>query len=835
MASSKTSLHQSSSQDQTKGKVSRSIATAVSDVPAHERKAIVPEAEILDSVDSQVINSADPEVLDAHAVESGAVDPEAVDSEAVDSEAVVSGAVDSAAAAALSSDELSHLTVKSKGKAARVIDAQVVDDEDRGADINPSVFDSEHFASGSDITLDDYGRTIEVNEAERIKDRLNESFTEQFGTAAYSSALKKPRTVASQAQVIEVSDDSDGAPGAGAAAASGTAAAGAAGAVPAAQTVASGTALVPASTSRALTVTTASGHTERAGRSAGRRSAAALPAPAGAGAGAAPALPAPGGRREGSSEAAVREAGAAGASSSASAASGAHGDRRGHELFEGVDVESLASGLDVLKQIRDINERRRNAPHDDEDDEDSDYLGAFADFDDDGDDSGLSGMHYVREDDQGDDDEDDGYGSAMDSADAHDGSSASDLSAGRRRSHSTAVARSAGNIGAFIRAANMVPMLTEEEERNLARRLREFGDVDAARQLVTSHLRFVVSVARKFTGYGLPLADLIQEGNIGLMKAVKNYDPDVGRGLAAFASSWIKAEIFDYVIRNWRVVKVATTKAQRKLFFNLRKSKKRLGWLSESERHELAEGLGVSESDVAEMEARLSGTDVGFDLDEGDSSDKGVAVTLSPSSYLEDEDSNFAQKFENSNYAAWEIKKLREAMESLDSRSRHIIKRRWLDENKATLQELSRELGVSIERVRQLESNAMNKVKAILLNEGVNDDQATLALENRSGKESKGRAVAAKRTRTAVKKSAEGKGASARLKALPLRSTRTAATAAAQSESHTPKKRGRKKGSTAAAATAAAGTVRSTRKAESAVSGSRSAADSDNRSTDSRE
>lgn len=831
MASSKTSSHQPSSQDQTKGKVSRSIATAVSDVPAHERQAIAPEAEILDSVDLQVMNSAAPEVLDAHAVESGAVDPEAVDSEAV-----VSGAVDSEAAAALSSDELSHLTVKSKGKAARVIDAQVVEDEDRGADINPSVFDSEHFASGSDITLDDYGRTIEVNEAERIKDRLNESFTEQFGTAAYSSALKKPRTVARQAQVIEVSDDSDGAPGAGAAAAAGTAAAAAAGAVPAAQTVASGTALVPASTSRALTVTTGSDQTERGGRSAGRRSAAALPAPAGAGAGAAPALPAPGGRRDGSSEAAVRAAGAAGASSSASAAaSGAHGDRRGHELFEGVDVESLASGLDVLKQIRDINERRRNAPHDDEEDEDSDYLGAFADFDDDGDDSGLSGMHYVREDDQGDEDEDDGYGSAMDSADAHDGSSASDLSAGRRRSHSTAVARSAGNIGAFIRAANMVPMLTEEEERNLARRLREFGDVDAARQLVTSHLRFVVSVARKFTGYGLPLADLIQEGNIGLMKAVKNYDPDVGRGLAAFASSWIKAEIFDYVIRNWRVVKVATTKAQRKLFFNLRKSKKRLGWLSESERHELAEGLGVSESDVAEMEARLSGTDVGFDLDEGDSSDKGVAVTLSPSSYLEDEDSNFAQKFENSNYAAWEIKKLREAMESLDSRSRHIIKRRWLDENKATLQELSRELGVSIERVRQLESNAMNKVKAILLNEGVNDDQATLALENRSGKESKGRAVAAKRTRTAVKKSAEGKGASARLKALPLRSTRTAAAAAAQSESHTPKKRGRKKGSTAAAATATAGAARSSRKAESAVSGSRSAADSDNRSADSRE
>ena len=318
----------------------------------------------------------------------------------------------------------------------------------------------------------------------------------------------------------------------------------------------------------------------------------------------------------------------------------------------------------------------------------------------------------------------------------------------------------------------MVPMLTEEQERDLAKRLREFGDVDAARQLVTSHLRFVVSVARKFTGYGLPLADLIQEGNIGLMKAVKNYDPDVGHGLAAFASSWIKAEMFDYVIRNWRMVKVATTKAQRKLFFNLRKSKKRLGWMSESERSELANDLGVSVSDVTEMEARLAGSDVGFDLGEDDSSDKSVAVTVSPSSYLEDENSNFALNYENSNYSAWEIKKLHEALSTLDSRSNHIIKRRWLDEHKATLQELSKELGVSIERVRQLENNAMNKVKGILLNDGFNDDEQVLALEHHeSGTNKAKKSVASSRTKASATKRASGKGARERLKSLPIKTS----------------------------------------------------------------
>lgn len=456
-----------------------------------------------------------------------------------------------------------------------------------------------------------------MDEAERIKDRLNESFTEQFGTASYSPELKQH--YAHQADVAKQ------------------------------QPLAKGTSLVP------VAKVPQASHSVQASKDSNLS---------------------PEERQQ-------RDL--------------AHQHIK--QLFDGVDVENLAKGLDVLKQVKDINEQRRNSESQDQDEIEDDY---FSDSLDD-EDSSLQGMHFVAEDEQ--DNLDDNLDFSGPQVEHGSGSPSS----------SRAIARSAGNIGAFIRAANMVPMLTEEQERDLAKRLREFGDVDAARQLVTSHLRFVVSVARKFTGYGLPLADLIQEGNIGLMKAVKNYDPDVGHGLAAFASSWIKAEMFDYVIRNWRMVKVATTKAQRKLFFNLRKSKKRLGWMSESERSELANDLGVSVSDVTEMEARLAGSDVGFDLGEDDSSDKSVAVTVSPSSYLEDENSNFALNYENSNYSAWEIKKLHEALSTLDSRSNHIIKRRWLDEHKATLQELSKELGVSIERVRQLENNAMNKVKGILL------------------------------------------------------------------------------------------------------------------------
>ena len=567
-----------------------------------------------------------------------------------------------------------HSKVPTKVIDAHVVDADILEDSNAN-DINPNIFESSHEAKPHQaIELDNYGRSIELDEAERIKDRLNESFTEQFGTASYSPELKQH--YAHQADVAKQ------------------------------QPLAKGTSLVP------VAKVPQASHSVQASKDSNLS---------------------PEERQQ-------RDL--------------AHQHIK--QLFDGVDVENLAKGLDVLKQVKDINEQRRNSESQDQDEIEDDY---FSDSLDD-EDSSLQGMHFVAEDEQ--DNLDDNLDFSGPQVEHGAGSPSS----------SRAIARSAGNIGAFIRAANMVPMLKEEQERDLAKRLREFGDVDAARQLVTSHLRFVVSVARKFTGYGLPLADLIQEGNIGLMKAVKNYDPDVGHGLAAFASSWIKAEMFDYVIRNWRMVKVATTKAQRKLFFNLRKSKKRLGWMSESERSELANDLGVSVSDVTEMEARLAGSDVGFDLGEDDSSDKSVAVTVSPSSYLEDENSNFALNYENSNYSAWEIKKLHEALSTLDSRSNHIIKRRWLDEHKATLQELSKELGVSIERVRQLENNAMNKVKGILLNDGFNDDEPVLALEHHeSGTNKAKKSVASSRTKASATKRASGKGARERLKSLPLKTS----------------------------------------------------------------
>lgn len=575
-----------------------------------------------------------------------------------------------------------HSKVPTKVIDAHVVDADILEDSSVN-DINPNIFESSHEAKPHQaIELDNYGRSIELDEAERIKDRLNESFTEQFGTASYSPELK---------QHYAHQDD-----------------------VAKQQPLAQGTSLVPVAKVHQTKVT---------------------------------------------QTALTSQAALATTDSNLSPEERQQRDlahQHIKQLFDGVDVENLAKGLDVLKQVKDINEQRRNSETQEQDEIEDDY---FSDSLDD-EDSSLQGMHFVAEDEQ--DNLDDNLDFSGSQVEHGSGSTSS----------SRAIARSAGNIGAFIKAANMVPMLTEEQERDLAKRLREFGDVDAARQLVTSHLRFVVSVARKFTGYGLPLADLIQEGNIGLMKAVKNYDPDVGHGLAAFASSWIKAEMFDYVIRNWRMVKVATTKAQRKLFFNLRKSKKRLGWMSESERSELANDLGVSVSDVTEMEARLAGSDVGFDLGEDDSSDKSVAVTVSPSSYLEDENSNFALNYENSNYSAWEIKKLHEALSTLDSRSNHIIKRRWLDEHKATLQELSKELGVSIERVRQLENNAMNKVKGILLNDGFNDDEQVLALEHHESGASKAKkSVASSRTKASATKRASGKGARERLKSLPLKTS----------------------------------------------------------------
>lgn len=277
-----------------------------------------------------------------------------------------------------------------------------------------------------------------------------------------------------------------------------------------------------------------------------------------------------------------------------------------------------------------------------------------------------------------------------------------------------------GNLESYVRVINQVPMLEEEDERNLARRLRDYGDIEAARKLVLSHLRLVVSVARGYAGYGLPISDLIQEGNIGLMKAVKHFDPEVGGRLAAFAVHWIKAEIHDYVIKNWRMVKVATTKAQRKLFFKLRQNKKHLGWFTQGEREKVANDLDVSAKDVAEMETRLAGQDIGFEGSDDDDSD---SRSFAPAAYLEDENSNFARNFENKDYQSFELEKLGTALSELDERTRTVIQKRWLDEKKATLQELSDELHVSIERVRQIEAAGLKKMKAMLVSNGVADPE----------------------------------------------------------------------------------------------------------------
>ncbi|MCK8844499.1 RNA polymerase sigma factor RpoH [Haemophilus influenzae] len=265
-----------------------------------------------------------------------------------------------------------------------------------------------------------------------------------------------------------------------------------------------------------------------------------------------------------------------------------------------------------------------------------------------------------------------------------------------------------GSIEGYIRAANEYPMLTAEEEKELAERLYYHEDLDAAKKLILSHLRFVIHVARGYSGYGLPQADLIQEGNIGLMKAVKRFNPEVGVRLVSFAVHWIKAEIHEYVLRNWRIVKVATTKAQRKLFFNLRKTKQRLGWFNENEVDMVANELGVSKEDVIEMESRMSGADVGFDL----STDDAETETYSPSLYLEDKSSNFAAELENENFESQATEQLGVALQSLDARSQDIIKARWLDDNKATLHDLAAKYNVSAERIRQLETNALKKLKS---------------------------------------------------------------------------------------------------------------------------
>ena len=267
-----------------------------------------------------------------------------------------------------------------------------------------------------------------------------------------------------------------------------------------------------------------------------------------------------------------------------------------------------------------------------------------------------------------------------------------------------------GSLEAYIRAANEYPMLTAEEEKELAERLYYHEDIEAAKKLVLSHLRFVIHVARGYSGYGLPQADLIQEGNIGLMKAVKRFNPEVGVRLVSFAVHWIKAEIHEYVLRNWRIVKVATTKAQRKLFFNLRKTKQRLGWFNENEVDMVANELGVSPQDVVEMESRMTGADVTFDLPTDDHDEE----TYVPSLYLEDKSSNFAAELENENYEAQATDRLAVALDNLDARSQDIIKARWLDETKATLQDLAAKYNISAERVRQLETNALKKLKTAI-------------------------------------------------------------------------------------------------------------------------
>ncbi|WP_411359916.1 RNA polymerase sigma factor RpoH [Pseudidiomarina salilacus] len=277
-----------------------------------------------------------------------------------------------------------------------------------------------------------------------------------------------------------------------------------------------------------------------------------------------------------------------------------------------------------------------------------------------------------------------------------------------------AVPQSSGSLEAYIQSVNRIPMLTAEEEHSLAVRLTEEDDLEAARQLIMSHLRFVVHVARSYSGYGLPQADLIQEGNIGLMKAVRRFDPSVGVRLVSFAVHWIKAEIHEYVLKNWRMVKVATTKAQRKLFFNLRKMKKRLGWFTQDEVNTVAETLGVSTKEVMEMEARMSAHDQAFELS-SDDDDAREGSTYSPAQYLEDKRSDLAEEVEQEQWQEHTQLRLLSAIKTLDERSQDIVRARWLDEeNKTTLQELADKYQVSAERVRQLEANAMKKLRAAM-------------------------------------------------------------------------------------------------------------------------
>jgi len=269
------------------------------------------------------------------------------------------------------------------------------------------------------------------------------------------------------------------------------------------------------------------------------------------------------------------------------------------------------------------------------------------------------------------------------------------------------------NLSAYIQTVNAIPILSQEREQELAEALYYRDDINAARELVLAHLRFVVHIARSYAGYGLPLADLVQEGNVGLMKAVRRFNPEKGVRLVSFAVHWIRAEMHEFILRNWRIVKVATTKAQRKLFFNLRSAKKSLGWLNNDEAQAVADDLGVEVAEVRRMEGRLSATDVAFDAAADDDDD---SAQFAPVHYLEDRRFDPAMELEESDWEVSSQERLERALAALDERSRAIVQSRWLDEdNKATLHDLAARFGVSAERIRQLEQSALKKLRASML------------------------------------------------------------------------------------------------------------------------
>ncbi len=268
-----------------------------------------------------------------------------------------------------------------------------------------------------------------------------------------------------------------------------------------------------------------------------------------------------------------------------------------------------------------------------------------------------------------------------------------------------------GSLDAYIERVSRIAVLSREEEVALATRFRAEEDLDAARQLVLSHLRFVVHIARGYSGYGLPVGDLIQEGNVGLMKAVKRFDPTMGVRLVSFAVHWIRAEIHEYVLRNWRLVKIATTKSQRKLFFNLRRFKKNLGWLTESETRAIASDLGVTTAEVTDMEQRLSSRDLSFDPTPDADDEEG---SYSPSAYLPHPEADPSVAVEREQWDEDTADRLADALETLDERSRHILRSRWMTEEKATLHELADKYSVSAERIRQIEANANKKLRGLV-------------------------------------------------------------------------------------------------------------------------